>query len=846
VVRTGWWGAIVVVWAASAPAFADEQRGADTVEVAPGARYQAGWLHRLLFGGQWRDDWATPIQVRKLDLETFDGGLTPVRRGGGQQTKSLRLKSANGNAWSFRSVDKDPTRALDPELRASRVAGVFRDLTSTAEPLAALVVAPLLEAVGVLHETPELFVMPDDPRLGEFRDFAGMLGMIEGRPRAGLEGSDKELGTLELFARLERRSDERVDARAYLRARLMDVLVGDWDRHQDQWRWLRFGERGRRLWRPVPRDRDQAFSRFDGLFPSVAEYYTKQLASFHDTYPAIDKLTYSGRYLDRRFLVELEAPEWRAVAADVVARLPDDVIAAAVRHLPPELYARSGAQLEQALRARRDALGAEAEAFYRLLAADVDVHGTEEADVATIRRSPDGRVELTLSAVDRETGAAVEPPYFHRSFRPDETSEIRLYLLGGADRVVEEGERGGPIRVRVVHGDPAEGHGAPAATEGAESPTGEEDELRRRYEPYRDWGSDWLVFPQLSYDGTRGLFFGARLQRTQFGYGREPFADQMTFAAGWSTALSQPRLEYSLDVRTPTPVGALAYVAYSGIDLANFYGLGNETVRDPALASTDFYRVRQDHFVVRPSVTAGVGPVRGRAGVAFEYFSNESSAQSVAPGTYGFGEMVLASTELGVTLDTRSGSLTHRRGFAADVSVRYFPPWFDNAAAFAKVRASASALLGSGGPSAVLLGLRLAGEKNWGRYPFFEAAFLGGSALPSPLDSSGGYGSNLLRGYDLDRFGGDASAVLNAELRIPLGAYSTVLPTRYGVFALGDIGHVFLSSETSSTWHPDVGAGVWLALRAAAPGVEIVTSMSLAVVRSDEGTKVYFSSTFGL
>jgi hypothetical protein len=42
-----------------------------------------------------------------------------------------------------------------------------------------------------------------------------------------------------------------------------------------------------------------------------------------------------------------------------------------------------------------------------------------------------------------------------------------------------------------------------------------------------------------------------------------------------------------------------------------------------------------------------------------------------------------------------------------------------------------------------------------------------------------------------------------------------------------------------------VGGGLWLALRAAAPGVELVSSMSLAIVRSDEGTTFYFTSAFG-
>src|SRR5207237_4311841 len=179
-------------------------------------------------GDQWRDVWTTPVEVPVLDLETFDGGLRPQRRGGGLQTKNLRLQSGNGETWVFRSVDKDVSGLLSPETRASVFGDVLQDLTSTIHPGAALVVAPILEAAGVLHVHPQLAVMPDDPGLGEFRGtFAGMLGLLEERAQAG----DKVHDTLDLFVRLDARATDEIDSRNYLRARLVDVLVGDWDRH---------------------------------------------------------------------------------------------------------------------------------------------------------------------------------------------------------------------------------------------------------------------------------------------------------------------------------------------------------------------------------------------------------------------------------------------------------------------------------------------------------------------------------------------------------------------------------------------------------------------------------------
>src|ERR671923_1722376 len=219
-----------------------------TVTVVPGAHYQAGWFHELFLGAHWRDVWNTPIEVPVLDLDTFDGGLTPDRKGGGNETFSLRFKSGNGRTWVFRSIDKDPKRKLDPETAQGWIGALTQDLISGAHPCASLIVAPLLETAGVFHATPQLAVMPDDPRLGEFRaEFAGLLGGIEERIERKIPGVTKVADSISLFERLENRRDERVDARDYLRVRLIDMLVGDWDRHQDQYRWVRFDGRDGRI-----------------------------------------------------------------------------------------------------------------------------------------------------------------------------------------------------------------------------------------------------------------------------------------------------------------------------------------------------------------------------------------------------------------------------------------------------------------------------------------------------------------------------------------------------------------------------------------------------------------------
>ncbi|RPI66505.1 MAG: hypothetical protein EHM47_16500, partial [Ignavibacteriales bacterium] len=122
----------------------------------PGPEYEAGWLHKIFFGAHWRDLWITPVQAEVLDLNNFAGGLTPIEKGGGYQTKSLRLKGEDGRIWKFRSINKDPKKVLPPELQESLVGDILQDQISTSNPLAPLIVAPILDSLGILQAKPTL------------------------------------------------------------------------------------------------------------------------------------------------------------------------------------------------------------------------------------------------------------------------------------------------------------------------------------------------------------------------------------------------------------------------------------------------------------------------------------------------------------------------------------------------------------------------------------------------------------------------------------------------------------------------------------------------------------------
>ncbi len=799
-----------------------------------------------------------------LDLGSFDGGLTPDREGGGLETSSLHFKSKNGRHWAFRSVDKDLTRVLPPEARHSLIGALAQDFTSTENPASAMIAAPLLESAGVLHATPTYYLMPDDPRLGEFRStFRNMLGMMELRDEKHLPNVDKVLSTYELFERLEKRSDERVDARDYLRARLMDMFISDWDRHAEQWRWVRLDkEDGVRIWRTVPRDRDAAFSRFNGMFPTLIEYYTKWVAGFGNGYAPIDKLTFAGQYSDRRFLVSLEKEAWDEVTADLTAKLTDSAIDNGVRQMPKPMYEKEGAYIIQALRARRDKLPSASDDFYHLLAKDVDIRGTEGADDVEVLRNADGSVEVSLYPRDERTGDRLGSAFFHRKLKRDETNEIRLYLLGGKDRVRLTGPGESSILVRIIlGGDSAEivdqsrcggctdirSASKTVATGGAAFSAAKDAtqrELKARYEPTRDWGYDLLFFPLLGFDSTRGLVLGAKGTLTRYGFQLAPFSDQTSVGAAYSTGTNQPRFDLATEFRTRSPLSLLGYVTYSGMDQVNFFGFGNQSIRNPVLADHDFYRVKQRQFTFHPLLGIALfRPVQARIGGLFKAVSGVEGTPVVA-GMPGFGSASLIAAEASLDLDATAPTFVEQRGVKLTLLGRYYPKVLSLNSDFAKVRGSAAYFLNFHVLTDMLLALHLAGEKNWGGYPWFESAFLGGVPTVVSFDPYTPTG-NLLRGYDLNRFAGDASVVANVDLRISLGTWNRILPMVFGLVGVTDVGRVFFAPESSTKWHVGAGGGAWLRMLIIAPGYHLASTFSATVVASSERTAFVVYSGFG-
>jgi len=793
------------------------------VTVTAGERYGAGAVHRALLGAHYRDLWTAPVQVPLLDLESYAGGLTPDELGGGLQTRSLKLKSADEREFAFRPVDKDPTEALPHAYRETIVDRLVQDATSAANPAAPLIAGSLLEAVGILNARPQLFVMADQARLGEFRDeFAGTLGYLEERPESGFAGSDEVVEWDELLERMAKDPSDRVDAEEFLRARLVDHLLGDWDRHRDQWRWAGFKSRRRTVWRPIPRDRDQALVRYDGVLPGIARRVHPKLVNFGPKYPSVLGLAWNAQDLDRRLLTSLDSKRFEAVAESVRMALTDSVIESAIDLVPAAYRTARGPWLAETLRRRRDELSAHATEFYRMLAEEVDVAGSEGVDVVVAERDTLGRLSLVVA-----TGADTT---FRRTFDPRETGSVRLLLAGEHDtvRLYGAGHRGPLLEIERQPG----------------VDTVIADQGVRRYRLYaprpvaprlkgdstaseqslRDWGASSGIGPRVGYDADMGFLLGAQAGRTDYAFHRTPYGSRVRLVTQYATAAAGLRTELMADVRRVDPRLRLELRARaSEIEVVRFAGFGNET---PPPDGSNFHDVDQWQFVLAPVLEyARTSRLHIYGGPVVKYTTTDLDGDQLIArarplGSTGFGRVGL---QAGVTVSmSDSAEFEDAGGELSAVGSLYAPVWSASAAFGTMSLEAAGRLPIRLGPTPVLAA-RVGATRVWGQFPYDEAAFLGGQ--------------RSLRGYEYQRFAGEAMLYGSAELRVPVArVLEHWVPIGIGLFALADAGRVWAEGEQSSRVHTAGGGGVWLSF------FEERNTVSLAIASSAETTRWYLRS----
>jgi hypothetical protein len=430
----------------------DPRRTATDSVVRPASMkyFRMNLMKRIFLGRNYRKEWETPVKMPLFDVRTVKGGLTPDELGGGQQTKSLRLKDKEGKEWVLRTVDKDVTdAAVQPIFRKTFVKKMVQDMVSASHPYAALSVKELAKAADVVAPEPVLYFVPEDKNLGpHYQLFANKVCMLEEREPTP-DGSETE-NSEKVLEELTDKNDVIIMQEQVLRARLLDMLVADWDRHIDQWRWGKKDSAGQTYFYVIPRDRDFAFFNSHGLLTkAMSMTMLPHLGRFTDESKNLKKLNHKTWFFDQNFLNGLDAEAWKRIISDFQNRMSDNVINKAIRQIPPEVYAVSGPMLEARLKSRRDGLMRNGLKYYEYLASSVHVMGTNKRDLFKVSAKGDGMV-ISMYAYDGKHAGLMT---YQRVFKKGETYQVHLEGFGDDDHFVVEDDVDSKIHLYINGGD---------------------------------------------------------------------------------------------------------------------------------------------------------------------------------------------------------------------------------------------------------------------------------------------------------------------------------------------------------------------------------------------------------
>ena len=824
---------------------------------------------KWMWGERYRKYYATKVKVPTVDLDTLFGGVKVLRKGGGHQSKSLRLVNNEGKEYVMRALKKSAEVYLQAmAFKEQYVVGDFEDTFTEriledfytgAHPYAPFVVGALSDAVGIYHTNPKLYYIPKQHVFRDYDDeFGDELYMIEERTDSG-HGNLKSFGyantlisTDDVLKKLRKDEKYSVDKEAYVKARLFDMLIGDWDRHTDQWRWAEFKDpkNGKVQYKPIPRDRDQVFSEMgDGFLMGIATRIIPSLTlmeGFNNKIRSVKGFNGSPMTfaLDMTLLPETTFELWEEQVAVLQKKLTEEVIDEALLQFPIEVRDKTSVEIKNTLLSRKADLLNIAKEYYYILNEFSVVTGTDKDDYFTVTGLSNGKTEVVGYRIKKGKKGTV---FFRKIYDKKITKEIWIYGLDDDDYFEVRKINSGNSKVRIVGGqnndiyDINDSRRVFVYDQKLKKNTiknPKETRLRltrdydiNTYQPIRLKSSANQIIPVIGSNPDDGFKIGLINTYTYNGFLQNPFTSQHTINASYYFATSGFDLGYQGEFANVIGRANLELkVKFTSPNYSiNFFGFGNdsETTND----NLDYNRVKLQTLKFAPSlVWRGDMESKIRTGVSYETIEVEETSGRFINTFYVVNGGEVRKNFLGVdaqySYENQDNAAFPTLGMATSLHIGYKADTSGDNASFGYVIPSLSfdyKLVPSG---RLVLATKWKAHFNVGDgFEFYQGATIGG------LEG--------LRGFRNQRFTGKKAYYQNTDIRYRLLKKKTgLLPVTLGFFGGYDYGRVWQSQENSDKWHTSYGGGFFL------NGADIVTAR-IAIFNSVDGARFSFGLGFG-
>lgn len=826
-------------------------KGDSVVASAHPAYNEAGWLSRRVFGENYRKEWAAPVKLPIIHVSQLHGGLVPEKLGGGFQSTSLRLKNPQGIEYTLRSVEKSPDKVLPIAFRGTFAREVMDDATSGQHPYSALIVPPIAQALGVPHATPEIGVVSPDKNLGMYQKlFAGKVTLLERREPLG--NSDNFEKTIR---KLIEDNDNSYDAINFDKARMIDLLLADWDRHGDQWRFYDEQKGKGKHYIAIPRDRDMVLNITEGIVPTIVKRYflmphvigfRKNLLPFSKYY------LYKSRFLSPFPNGQLSYSQWMDMAEQFKKQVTDSVISTALHRLPSGIYKMDSARLTSDLRHRRDQIPEAISRYYHFSNRIIDIRTSDKNEFVNIADTGDvDAVKVIIRKINKH--GKLEDTLVDKVYPRSLTRELRLYVSAGDDSVVVNDKRS-TVRLRIIGG---RGHKAYNILDSRKSIRlydrtggswyGDVSKLNKHISNdssntafvQTDLYNTTLPLLTAAINADDGIYLGVgALYTGRRGFRKSPYSSRqkillshsfstnafnLELASEWIHVLGKADILLEGNIKAPN-------------NTQNFFGRGNETPFDKTGNYKRYYRTRFNLYDFGAALRwRGTKGSSLSIGPSFQYYhfnpkdNTGRFIQQVAMiHSYDSATIGRDKAHLGIdiryVLDQRNNKIAPTYGAYFSVRLRGLTGLNDYSKSFMEITPALALYKSLNTRQTIVFADRVGGGITLGKTTFYQSQFLGGEG-------------NLL-GYRKYRFAGQNSLYNNTELRVALTNFGNyVLKGQLGVAGFYDIGRVWQSGYKSQQWHQGVGGGLYFV-----PAYMAV--FRFYVGYSEEGWYPYFSMGF--
>ncbi len=793
--------------------------------IRAGPQYNKPHFYQWLWGRNRRKEWTTPIHVPLLWLDSVYGGLKPYKVGGGNETKTLQLKNSAGKEYTLRSIDKSRNDVVLPEYKHTFIEDIINDGVSMSYPYGAFGLPVMEQELGIYHTYPQIVYVPKQSALDTFNDkFGDDLYLFEQRLSGDWSDADN-LGNFKHFTstddvveELEADNTSRANQFAFLKVRLFDMLIADWDRHEDNWQWGS-ADTIAKVYTAVPRDRDQAFFTHDGVIINQVLKGSELgfMQNFGNEISNIKMLNYEERNMDRFFLNGMNLDNWINAAKSIQAELTDTVIEKSIQQLPPEIFEISGNELIAKLKVRRNHLIKYAKEYYFFLAKQIEIIGSKQREYFYVNTSQPGETTVQIFRIDN-VGKRSDTAFYSRKFNAAETKEIRLYGIDGEDMYEINGSNS-DIHLRIF-GGPAKDSFVEINSSGSTDIYDNRENVFETLHASLHLKKDSVLYnfkyddfnynknnlkPTVFYNNEDRLFIGLGYGITTHSWRSFPFASKQKIDLHYS--ISQTAISTTYSAIFTHLINKWNFTLLGNFDAirwTNFFGLGNET----ELSTTDknYFRMRTTEGLVNAGINRNFGKSNIGATAFFQSVRILNDTERYVSKVFkplnqdALETNNYTGVQLTYTYFNADDSIVPVKGITFYGNAAYtfnpsraefFQKYFGKVQIYVPLFNKFS--LAIKGASATI-----AGNKNiLNSAEFYEHAVIGGP--------------ESLRGFKRERFWGKTSFYNNNELRYITNLKTHILNAKAGVLVFFDDGRVWIPNEKSNTLHTGYGAGIMLA-----------------------------------